>query len=69
MIDFELARPGRPMEDAAFAVIRAAQLRPDDDGGTVGFATPPDRRARLEAFAEGYGARRTELARCGATAR
>jgi hypothetical protein len=55
VIDFELARPGAPLEDAGFAVIRAAQLRPDDMTRPVGFATPPDRPARLRAFAEGFG--------------
>lgn len=56
VIDFELARPGDPMEDAGFAVIRAAQLRPDNMTRPVGFEAPPDRRARLEAFADGFGA-------------
>ena len=56
VIDFELARPGDPLEDVGFAVIRAAQLRPDELTRPVGFETPPDRRARLEAFAEGIGA-------------
>jgi hypothetical protein len=56
VIDFELARPGDPLEDVGFAVIRAAQLRPDELTRPVGFETPPDRHARLEAFAEGIGA-------------
>ncbi len=56
VIDFELARPGDPLEDAGFAVIRAAQLRPDEATRPVGFETPPDRAARLAAFAEGFGA-------------
>jgi hypothetical protein len=60
-IDFELARPGRAMEDAGFAVIRAVQLRPDEMTQRAGFETPPDRRARLSAFAEGYGCRREAL--------
>jgi Ser/Thr protein kinase RdoA (MazF antagonist) len=55
VIDFELARPGRPLEDAGFAVIRAVQLRPDDMARKAGFDRTPDRRARLAAFAEGYG--------------
>lgn len=61
LIDFELARPGDPMEDAGFAVVRAAQLRPDQQTRAPGFATPPDRAARLAAFAEGYGCGRSEL--------
>ena len=55
VIDFELARPGDPAEDVGFALIRAAQLRPDEMTRPVGFATPPDRRARLSAFRSGYG--------------
>jgi Ser/Thr protein kinase RdoA (MazF antagonist) len=61
LIDFELARPGDPMEDAGFAVVRAAQLRPDAQTRPPGFATPPDRAARLAAFAEGYGCARSDL--------
>jgi Phosphotransferase enzyme family len=56
VIDFELARPGDPLEDAGFAVIRVAQLRPDEMTRPVGFAAPPDRGARLAAFADGFGA-------------
>lgn len=55
VIDFELARPGEPLEDAAFAAIRVAHLRPDAAAAKVGFTAVPDRRARLAAFAEGYG--------------
>ncbi len=61
VIDFELARPGAPMADAGFAVIRAAQLRPDEMTAPPGFGTPPDRWARLDAFAAGYGASRAAL--------
>jgi Ser/Thr protein kinase RdoA (MazF antagonist) len=61
VIDFELARPGAPLEDAGFAAIRAAQLRPDAMTRPPGFETPPDRRARLDAFAAGYGATRAAL--------
>jgi hypothetical protein len=55
VIDFELARPGDRLEDAAFAAIRLAPLRPDSALGKIGFTEPPDRAARLRAFAEGYG--------------
>ena len=61
VIDFELARPGQPVEDAGFAVIRTAQLRPDEMTRGPGFETPPDRLARLEAFAAGFGAPRSWL--------
>jgi hypothetical protein len=56
VIDWELARPGEAMEDAGFAVIRAAQLRPDEMTRPVGYDSPPNRRARLEAFSRGFGA-------------
>jgi hypothetical protein len=54
LIDFELARPGRPIEDAAFAALRIAALRDDAATARYGFAAPPDRRARLAGFAAGY---------------
>jgi hypothetical protein len=56
LIDFELARPGRPVEDAGFCVVRAACFRDDERTLRMGFDAPPDRRARLAAFAEGWGA-------------
>jgi hypothetical protein len=61
VIDFELARPGDPLEDAGFAVIRVAQLRPDAMSRPVGFESPPDRSARLAAFASGFGAQPSTL--------
>lgn len=61
LIDFELARPGRPIEDAAFCVVRTACFREDARTLAMGFAAPPDRRARLAAFAEGWGAPAAEL--------
>jgi Ser/Thr protein kinase RdoA (MazF antagonist) len=61
VIDFELARPGRPLEDAGFCVARVACFRDDDKMRRMGFAAPPDRRARLVAFAEGYGAAPAQL--------
>ncbi len=61
LIDFELARPGQPLEDAGFCLVRAACLRDDSKTLLMGFDRPPDRRARLYAFAEGYGAPAAEL--------
>jgi len=55
VIDFELARPGLPIEDAAFAAIRLGPLRPDQALMRIGFPEGPDRGARLAAFAAGYG--------------
>jgi len=54
VIDWDLAHPGRPIEDAAFAASQCVPLR--ENIAPLGFASPPDRRARLEAFAEAYGA-------------
>jgi Ser/Thr protein kinase RdoA (MazF antagonist) len=61
LIDFELARPGRPIEDAAFCAISVACLHGDDRTLAIGFAAPPDRRARLAAFAEGWAVGAAEL--------
>jgi hypothetical protein len=61
LIDFELARPGRPIEDAAFCAISVACLHDDARISQIGFAEPPDRRRRLAAFAEGWGLAATEL--------
>jgi Ser/Thr protein kinase RdoA (MazF antagonist) len=55
VIDFELARPGIPLEDAAFAAIRLGPLRPDQAMMFIGFPEGPGRAGRLAAFAEGYG--------------
>jgi hypothetical protein len=60
VIDWDLARPGRAIHDAAFAALKCAPLLVDV--APLGFPAPPDRRARLEAFAEGYaGPSPTEL--------
>jgi len=56
LIDFELARPGRWEEDALFALLRVAHQRPDEATSRKGFAGVPDRRGRVLAFAEAYGA-------------
>jgi hypothetical protein len=61
VIDFELARPGRPIEDAGFCVARVACFREDEKTRRIGFPSPPDRRARLAAFAEGWGASAARL--------
>jgi aminoglycoside phosphotransferase (APT) family kinase protein len=61
VIDFELARPGRPEEEAVFAALRVAHLRPDEMAKAVGFDSVPDRRSRLEAFAEGFGVSAAEI--------
>ena len=61
VIDFDIARPGRPEQDMVFAAVRAAHLRPDETATAIGFDSIPDRRSRLEAFAEGYGTSAAEI--------
>jgi Ser/Thr protein kinase RdoA (MazF antagonist) len=61
VIDFELARPGMPIDDAVFCVIRVAHLRPDSLARNLGYVEVPDRCARLDAFAKGYGCAVDEL--------
>jgi len=55
VIDWDMAHPGPPIEDAAFAAVHCVPLRPDAAAAEVGFPEPPDRRARLAAFAGAYG--------------
>jgi Ser/Thr protein kinase RdoA (MazF antagonist) len=55
VIDWDLARPGFAIEEAAFAAIHCAPLRPDEVCASMGFGEPPDRKARLAAFARAYG--------------
>ena len=55
LIDWELARPGRPLDDLAMAAWAIVPLCPDKATADMGFETPPDRRARLAALASAYG--------------
>lgn len=55
VIDFELARPAPPKEETVIAAVLTAHLRPDELAKEIGFDSTLDRRARLAAFAEGYG--------------
>ncbi len=61
VIDFELARPGRPIEDAVFAALRVAHLRPDKQAAGPGFEAIPDRSALLGGFCRGYGCTPEEI--------
>lgn len=56
LIDWEYASPAPAMDDVAYAVEHFTPFR--DDAEVVegyGFEAPPDRPARMHAFAEGYG--------------
>ena len=55
VIDWDLIRPGLPVEDAAFAATQLVPLRPDEIAQEIGFLSIPDRASRLAAFAEAYG--------------
>lgn len=56
IIDWDYAWPGRPLHDVAYALEYVAPFR-DDETCLRWFAypIPPDRRRRLELFAEAYG--------------
>ena len=56
LLDFEYARPGDPLDDVAYALEYVVPFR--DDATCLRwhrFPKPPDRRRRLELFAEAYG--------------
>lgn len=56
LLDFDFAGPADPRYDVAYALEYVAPFRPDADAVRwLGFATPPDRRRRIEVFAEEYG--------------
>lgn len=55
LIDWEYAAPAPALDDVAAALDSFAPCRPDDVAVGHGFASPPDRRARLTAFAAAYG--------------
>jgi Ser/Thr protein kinase RdoA (MazF antagonist) len=55
LIDWEYASPGPALDDVAAALDSFTPFRPDDVAIDHGFAEPPDRRARLTAFAAAYG--------------
>ena len=56
IIDWDLAGPGDPLIDVAYALEYTAPFR--DDGMALRwlrYQAPPDRRRRIEVFAEAYG--------------
>ena len=56
LLDFDLAQPGDPLDDVAYALEYTTPFR--DDGQAMrwqGFDAPPDRPRRIAVFAEEYG--------------
>ncbi|ACQ82197.1 aminoglycoside phosphotransferase [Beutenbergia cavernae DSM 12333] len=61
LFDWDLAYPGPPLDDVAYALEYFAPFR--DDAEAVrwhGFAAPPDRRRRISVFARAYGLTSTD---------
>ncbi|MFJ8691686.1 phosphotransferase [Streptomyces roseolilacinus] len=56
LLDFDYARPAPRLHDVACALEYVAPFRPDAECvRRLGHAGPPDRRRRLEVFADAYG--------------
>ncbi|MET1074788.1 MAG: aminoglycoside phosphotransferase family protein [Umezawaea sp.] len=56
LLDFDFAGPADPLYDVAYALEYAAPFRSDTEAlRRLGFAAPPDRRRRIEVFADEYG--------------
>jgi aminoglycoside phosphotransferase (APT) family kinase protein len=56
IIDFDLAHPGRALEDVAYALAYSVPFRDDDDSRRMlGVEAIPDRCERVEVFARAYG--------------
>lgn len=53
-IDWDVAGPADPLEDVAFAAWNWVPLFDDAHASGLGWLEPPDRPARLRAFAEAY---------------
>lgn len=56
IIDWDLAYPGPPLDDVAYALAYSIPFRDDEHAMRWnGFTTPPARRHRIELFADAYG--------------
>jgi hypothetical protein len=61
ILDWDYARPARPIHDVAYALEYVAPFRDDADClRWLRHPSPPDRRRRLELFADAYGLRSTD---------
>ncbi|MET9021449.1 aminoglycoside phosphotransferase family protein [Actinopolymorpha sp. NPDC004070] len=61
VLDWDFAGPGDPWYDTGHLAWFTVPLMDDDRAGQRGFPSPPDRHARLEAFATGAGVSSREL--------
>lgn len=60
ILDWDLAGPGRPMDDVAYALEYFVPFRDDRTAQRwMAYPRPPDRRRRMRVFAEAYGLRST----------
>jgi aminoglycoside phosphotransferase (APT) family kinase protein len=56
ILDWDLAYPGPPLDDVAYALVYSTPFRDDDHAiRWQAFPEPPDRRHRIGVFAEAYG--------------
>jgi len=56
LLDFDFAGPGDPMSDVAYALEYVTPFRDDEESVKwQAYPEPPDRRRRIEIFAEAYG--------------
>ncbi len=56
ILDWDLAYPGPPLDDVAYALLYSAPIRDDDHAMRwQAFTEPPDRVHRIRVFAEAYG--------------
>ena len=56
IVDWDLAYPGPPLDDVAYALVYSAPFRDDEHAMRwQGFTDPPRRRHRIEVFADAYG--------------
>jgi len=56
IVDWDMAEPGRPLDDLGFLAIHAVPLRSDERARRSGFVGEVPRRARLRALCDAYGA-------------
>jgi len=61
VLDWDFAQPGDPWYDTGYLAWFTVPLMDDDRARERGFPEPPDRLARLDAFAAGTGLNRASL--------
>jgi hypothetical protein len=68
VVDWDFAEPGDPWYDTGFLAWFTVPLMDDDRAHARGFPEPPDRGARLRAFARGAGLEPERVLRLGLAA-